>query len=176
MAHEKFIKAKWVFPSFLCTWDGKIAKLGNFANLVMTFILKLSRDALSITYLTLHLPFLLKSRLEILWVQFVLALLTPEELPARLSKMMLSKRYCVTCTNNKFTSFCYNLCYKFPWTLTLCLSVANNMDALWNLQSGFFGSVAMALLSVARALSDFLQACCTWKEQIRRHCYSDSQI
>ena len=59
----------------------------------MTFILKLSRDALSITYLTLHLPFLLKSRLEILWVQFALALLTPEELPARLSKMMLSKRY-----------------------------------------------------------------------------------
>ena len=59
----------------------------------MTFILKLSRDALSITYLTLHLPFLLKSRLEILWVQFVLALLIPEELPAIISKTILSKSY-----------------------------------------------------------------------------------
>jgi hypothetical protein len=34
---------------------------------------------------------------------------------------------------------------------TLCFCLANKMVALWNLQSGFLGSVAIALSSVANA-------------------------
>ena len=39
--------------------------------------------------------------------------------------------------------------------LTLCLSMARSIDALWNLARGLVGFMAMALLSVARATSDF---------------------
>ena len=43
--------------------------------------------------------------------------------------------------------------------LTLWRSFANRIEALWNLQSGFFESAAIALFNVARAASDFFKAC-----------------
>ena len=48
---------------------------------------------------------------------------------------------------------------------TLCLSLANNMEALWNLQRGFLGSAAMALFRVTKAFSDFCWACWTWNSE-----------
>lgn len=46
-------------------------------------------------------------------------------------------------------------------TGTLYLSLANRIEARWNLQSGFLGSMPIALFRVSRAASDFFSACCT---------------
>lgn len=47
------------------------------------------------------------------------------------------------------------------WILTLYLSLANSIDARWNLQRGFLGSIPIALFRVSKAASDFFNACCT---------------
>lgn len=60
--------------------------------------------------------------------------------------------------------------------LTLYFSFANNTEALWNLHSGFLGSMLMALFRVSKAFSDFFSACCTcnrtgikpWKGERRK--------
>lgn len=48
------------------------------------------------------------------------------------------------------------------WWPTLYLSLAKSMDARWNLQSGFLGSIPIALFRVSKAASDFFKACCTF--------------
>lgn len=55
--------------------------------------------------------------------------------------------------------------------LTLYFSFANNTEALWNLHSGFLGSMLMALFKVSKAFSDFFSACWTWhtkREQFQK--------
>lgn len=47
-------------------------------------------------------------------------------------------------------------------SLTLYLSLAKRIDARWNLQSGFLGSIPIALFRVSKAASDFFKACWTF--------------
>lgn len=49
--------------------------------------------------------------------------------------------------------------------ITLYLSLANSIDARWNLQRGFLGSIPMALFRVSKAASDFFRACCTYRHR-----------
>ena len=55
--------------------------------------------------------------------------------------------------------------YFFHKIHTWCLSIENKIEARWNLQSGFFGSIFMPLLMVTNAASDFFIACCDWKKK-----------
>ena len=50
---------------------------------------------------------------------------------------------------------------KTTYPCTWCFSIENKIEARWNLQRGFLGSIFMALLIVTRAASDFFIACWT---------------
>lgn len=62
-------------------------------------------------------------------------------------------------------------CHQAAPRLTLYFSFANNTEALWNLHSGFLGSMLIALFKVSKAFSDFFNACWTWhtkREQFQK--------
>lgn len=62
-------------------------------------------------------------------------------------------------TTDLYTVFCSII---WQWKIhTLCLSLEKRIEALWNLHSGFLGSMEIALFRVISAFSDFCCACWT---------------